>query len=336
MAGKPQKIRHRLFYIAIFLSLASCFVVAETLVPENPDHSWHAPQAPHSLLVALDQMDEQVFAVGARGHVLRASSSSLADWRQSDVQTQVLLNAIQMVDQDRGWAVGHDAIILATRDGGKTWLEQHKAIVEERPVLVVWFSVTKWGFAIGAFGYFMATIDGGNTWYDRIIHEEHDYHLNAIADNGMGKLFIAAESGYVYRSHDGGENWQVLNPPYRGSFFAIAADGDTVIVVGLRGHVFLSTDAGENWQAVDTGIETTLTSIQQVNDEQFVVVGHAGVVLLLDIGSGNVSLYRQAARNAFSDVVLTRQHNLVMAGEHGISLRNLCQVFDDKLNGVCP
>ena len=327
--------RHGLYFVVSILLLVSCFVRAETRVPSNPDHAWHAPLVSHSLLVALDQVNEQVFAVGARGHVLRASTTGLSDWRQADVEAQVLLNAVQMVDQQNGWAVGHDAIILATRDGGKTWLQQHKAIVEERPLLDVWFSNVNQGFAIGAYGYFMATIDGGETWYDRTIHDEHDYHLNAITDNGSGTLFIAAESGYVYRSEDGGDNWQVLNPPYEGSFFDISASGDTVVVVGLRGHVFISEDAGKNWQQVNTGIETTLTSIKRIADQRYIVVGHAGVILLVNTRTGEVALYRQAARNAFSDVVLTKQQDLLMVGDHGIAIRDICQLFSAQLTETC-
>ncbi|WVM93430.1 hypothetical protein ULG90_05695 [Halopseudomonas pachastrellae] len=32
-----------------------------------------------------------------------------------------LLTAVYFVDDKRGWAVGHDSLILNTTDGGATW-----------------------------------------------------------------------------------------------------------------------------------------------------------------------------------------------------------------------
>ncbi len=45
------------------------------------------------------------------------------------------------------------------------------------------------------------------------------FHLNQIVPAPDGTLFIAGESGFVYRSADGGENWDILEPGYEGSFY---------------------------------------------------------------------------------------------------------------------
>ena len=108
--------------------------------------------------------------------------------------TRALLTAVHMHDERIGWAVGHDAVILRTGDGGETWRLVHYAPEEERPLLDVWFRDEHTGFAVGAYGYFLATGDGGDTWISRAVSED-DFHLNALAPAGQDRLFIAAEAG---------------------------------------------------------------------------------------------------------------------------------------------
>jgi photosystem II stability/assembly factor-like uncharacterized protein len=246
----------------------------------------------------------------------------------------VLLNGIHMVDSHHGWAVGHDAVILKTTDGGNHWQKVFEEVDEQRPLLDVWFKDNDHGYAVGAYGYFLTTSDGGTTWQDRLINDEHDYHLNAITDDGSGTLYIAAESGYVYRSRDGGKSWQVLNLPYEGSFFDIEAYGDTVIVVGLRGNAFVSTDAGETWRSLSTGVQAALTSITRLDSGHVVITGHAGVVLIADKQLTSMDLYRLHDRSAISDSLVVGRR-LVLVGEHGISTLNVCRVFASQLSGVC-
>ena len=120
----------------------------------------------------------RLVVVGARGHVL-VSTDDGASWTQAEVPTRVLLTAVHMHDERTGWAVGHDAVILRTNDGGATWSMVHQAPEEELPLLDVWFRDARTGFAVGAYGYFLATEDAGETWTPRTI-SANDFHLNAL------------------------------------------------------------------------------------------------------------------------------------------------------------
>ena len=86
--------------------------------------------------------------VGERGHIL-ISDDDGASWTQAKVPTRVLLTAVHMHDERTGWAVGHDAVILRTGDGGETWTMVHQAPDEELPLLDVWFRDERTGFAVG-------------------------------------------------------------------------------------------------------------------------------------------------------------------------------------------
>ena len=164
--------------------------------------------------------------------------------------TRALLTAVHMHDERIGFAVGHDAVILRTGDGGESWRLVHYAPEEERPLLDVWFRDERTGFAVGAYGYFLSTGNGGDTWTSRAVSED-DFHLNALVPAGPDRLFLAAEGGVAYRSDDGGGHvaravpplrWFVVRRPRarRGSAAAARASGPPVPLRGRGGEL----DAG--------------------------------------------------------------------------------------------
>ncbi len=274
------------------------------------------PPAAGALLLDGARAGTRMVVVGARGHIL-ISDDEAGSWRQAASPTRAMLTAIHMREDGLGWAVGHDAVILRTRDGGETWRLIHRAPEEERPLLDVHFSDARNGLAIGAYGYLLATEDGGETWTSRAADED-DYHLNALAA-AEGRLYMAAEAGAAYRSDDGGESWRRLAPPYGGSWFGAAAlDADTVLLVGLRGHMVRSTDGGESWTQVPTGTTATLTGIERLPSGRIVVTGLEGALLESRDGGRSVVLRRLPGRAGISDALALGHGGLLLVGEFGV------------------
>lgn len=298
--------------------------------PSDVEQSLIKPLAGRSLLLDAVAVEGRMVAVGERGHVL-ISDDDGGTWRQVSVPTRANLTGVHFHDKDLGWVVGHDAVILRTRDGGSTWERLHWAPEEERPFFDVWFKDAEHGFVIGAYGYFLATTDGGDTWEPREIaapaEDEEvdmydlggDFHLNAIARAESGKLYVAAEAGTVYRSDDGGDTWATLAPPYQGSFFGtLPLAGDSVLIFGLRGNLFRSDDAGESWTAVDTGTVAILNDGLTLADGTVVVAGTAGAILLSRDGGETFELRPQADRQGLA-TVLEAGEDLVLVGEFGVN-----------------
>jgi len=200
-----------------------------------------------------------MLVVGERGRVLLSLDAGLS-WLEAEVPSHVTLTGVSLYDSTHAWAVGHDAVILRSRDGGRTWERVYAAPEDERPLLDVLFESPQHGFAVGAYGLFMETRDGGTSWQARDIGAG-DQHLNQISAASSQRLYIAAEGGSVYRSDDGGQNWQPLNVPYAGSFFGtLPLDALRVYAYGLRGHLFYSDDAGASWRPVETHSPSLLTN----------------------------------------------------------------------------
>jgi len=246
-----------------------------------------------------------------------------------------MLTAVYFHDANRGWAAGHDAVIIGTRDGGKIWQLLHYAPEFEAPFLDVWFSDDRNGIAIGAYGLYFTTNDGGKTWADSDLVVEkklqndaepddgsdfaefYQLHLNSIAESPDGTLYIAAEAGRIYRSDNRGRTWVELASPYAGSFFDVLTLRDgTVLVFGLRGHLYRSVDRGRSWQAIETPVNEMLTNGIQLEDGRVVIVGLGGTVLISQDGK-NFTVKETATRTGYSALV-QNDGVLTLVGENGI------------------
>ena len=289
------------------------FGPAETSAEEAVE----APLAIQSLLLDGAAAGERLVVVGDRGHIL-VSTDGGTSWNQARVPTRALLTAVHLHDERIGWAVGHDAVILRTDDGGATWRMQHHAPEEERPLLDVWFRDGRSGFATGAYGYFLATGDGGETWTSRAISED-DFHLNALVPAGDGRLFLAAEAGIAYRSDDGGATWRELPSPYAGSWFGgLALGADRVLLSGLRGHLFRSDDAGESWARISTGTNATLTGAIRLPSGVILITGLEGSLLISRDEGWSVSHERLPAREGISSALPLAGGGVLLIGEFGV------------------
>lgn len=277
-----------------------------------------APLAAESLLLDVCERDGVIVAVGERGHIL-VSRDRGGSWTQAKVPTRALLTGVYMHDGQLGWAVGHDEVVLRTRDGGQTWERVHHAPDNERPLLDVWFADAQRGFAVGAYGSLLATTDGGDTWEPRFVYEQDDFHLNDIAVAPDGGLYLAAEAGHLYRSDDGGETWLRLPSPYEGSFFGVLplAEGP-VLAFGLRGNLFASTDRGQTWTPIETGSEATLLSAVPLGGGRFVVAGMEGTLIWGESPTGPVRHEERPDRQAIVALTADAGPGLLLFGEGGV------------------
>jgi len=302
--------------LALMLSLVPASAAGQP--GEAREHAAKAPLAPSSLLLDAVARDGLVVAVGERGHIL-ISTDSGQSWRQAEVETRALLTGVFMHDARLGWAVGHDEVVVRTRDGGITWRRVHHAPENEKPLLDVWFADARTGLAVGAYGGLLATSDGGDTWTTRSVHGGDDFHLNQIAAAADGTLFLAAEAGHLYRSGDKGVTWQPLPSPYEGSFFGLLPRPDgSLLAFGLRGHLYRSPDGGRSWTPIPTGTEETLTCALDLGSGRFVVGGMAGTLLWSDETGAAVRKQDLPDRKAIVALAQAAPGTLLLFGEGGV------------------
>lgn len=206
-----------------------------------PQPALTAPKAAQNRLLDIAVAGSRLVSVGEQGVIL--VSEDAQRWQQVQAPVNVMLTRLRFTDEKHGWALGYDATVLRTVDGGDTWTLQHYD-AQGRALYDLLFLDAQRGLAVGAYGSVFETADGGQTWARReSALSALGMHFNALLKLGDGSLFIAGERGLMARSVDAGASWQVLDFPYAGSMFGALAQGEKgVLVYGMRGNVFEAQD----------------------------------------------------------------------------------------------
>jgi photosystem II stability/assembly factor-like uncharacterized protein len=273
------------------------------------------PLAAKSLILDMAATRDALIAVADRGIILRSTDAGKS-WQQQASPVDVMLTGIFMVDAKTGWAVGHDAVILHTTDGGTQWAVKFQDPEHATPLFDIWFENAAHGIAVGAYGLMRETTDGGATWTERLVSEDEP-HLYTITQTKDGALFIIGEMGSIFRSEDNGASWSRMASPYEGTFFGgLALNDGGLLVYGLRGKLFRSDDSGRNWTPLSSGTEASLLGALQRTDGSVVVVGLFGTVLTSADGRTFTVIGRNA-REALGGAVETSADSVLMFGEKG-------------------
>jgi len=268
------------------------------------DNSFIAGLVKSSILLDID-VSETTTIVGERGHVLVSATKS-ADFVQVSVPTKTTLTGVTS-NQDRRWAVGHDATILYSPDKGQSWQVQLEMPELDRPFLDVLFFDKQHGIAVGAYGLFYRTKDAGQTWRKELHasvlpQDDIDYletvksdinfyneelsfilpHFNRLS-YANGRLIMSGEAGLIAFSDDLGVNWQRQEIDYQGSFFdAVTLENNVIIAAGLRGNLYAKQAASDEWEHIETCITTSLSSIINGDGDKLIVTGNNGVLLAIE------------------------------------------------------
>ncbi len=275
-------------------------------------------QAARSLLLAGTTAGDTIVAVGAYGHILRSADSG-ETWEVAAAPTAVTLTSVHFPDAQHGWAVGHDALILHSDDGGRTWTRQFQGADLDAPLLSVLFLDAETGFAIGAYGQYLATADGGKTWTPRRIIEQ-DRHFNRITAGPAGTLYIAGEQGTLLRSTARGATWAPIRAPYDGSFYGILPLTPQVLLAyGLRGRIYRSEDNGDNWQLVPVDPRVLLATAVRLRGGAIVLAGQARTFLVSHDDGHSFAAWATAMTTPVAELVEAPDGRLLALGETGVT-----------------
>lgn len=311
------------------------------------------PDVPPKAAVAVPFVDRALFtdvvatgelgfaAVGERGHILISTDGK--SWQQAQVPVQALLTSVFFVDAEFGWAVGHDATILHTTDGGKNWQIQQFIPKLDKPLMDIYFFNRQQGLAVGAYGMYYTTHDGGTTWESTfhlsLVSEDDQEYLADLAETDPDayllergsvlphfnrlmvkeqQIWMIGEAGFVATSSDAGQSWQRLDEFYTGSLFDIHRTSEgSLIVAGLRGNVYRSDDNGENWLDIAVPVSATLNSIVEDDAGVIYIMGNAGALLISSDDGISFRDISQADGRAILNA-LPRADKLLLVTENGI------------------
>lgn len=189
-----------------------------------------------------------------------------------------------MYNENIGWAVGENGIILYTSDSGASWNSQ------EIPVSTnfnsVKFSTRDLGYVVGDQGYILKTVNGGSIW--NIVYNSVSENLNDLYIVDDNRVCAVGDGGSVLLTTDG-------------SSFSLITDVDGVTAnlnsvyfydafvgwaVGDDGTLIKTTNGGLSWTkktVIDSTTSLTVSSdfnsVGFYNSNDGLIVGDSGKIL---------------------------------------------------------
>jgi len=240
-------------------------------------------------LMDIAQCDSTLIAVGERGLVIYSHDNG-ENWQQADVPVSQTLTSVYCLPSGRAWSVGHSGVILASADGGVSWVTQF----DGDKVNQQWLSYTQSREqALAAALETAADEDLGDLEY------EHEDAIFAVSDaesaveTGPADPFLdvwfrddlygiaVGAYGMIYRTEDGGDNWTIMAAGIenldRYHYYSITSNGEgTLFLSGEAGLLYRSVDQGVTWESLYAGYEGSLFGLVVSADQAVLAFGLRG------------------------------------------------------------
>lgn len=226
-------------------------------------------------LFAITGLDERhLWAVGDRSTLVSSADGGVT-WTYQKVKAageegveeelaaaDPVFYDVRFTDPTHGWVVGEFGKIFYTADGGATWTEQNKSLLEKSgyfdpldlPSLFGLFvQDSQHAIASGLEGHIARTSDGGMQWaYDpldvgEIKMQDPLFDLEEFPD---GSGWAVGAAGEIFRREAGQASWKRANigQDVLTWLRAIAfSDQQNGWIVGGFGLIFRTTDGGKTW-----------------------------------------------------------------------------------------
>ena len=180
-------------------------------------------------------------------------SSGQHNWTSLDpLSSAATFEDIFFFDENNGWAVGANGMIIHTENGGLTWTQQ--TYPGTAGLNDVWFTTDQKGYIVGNDELYLRTFDGGNTWSIATPPLGSSSHLYEL-------FFTDEQHGWIcgfwhsFRTTDGGDTWSIVNAASGSNHNVFFLDADHGWITGVSGYLGHTNDGGVTWTQVTCPIE---------------------------------------------------------------------------------
>lgn len=274
--------------------------------------------------IDVAQAGARLVAVGDRGNIIY-SDDGAATWQQASTPTNALLTAVCFGDDNTGWAVGHDAVVLNTTDGGQTWSLQYSDILGE--------GAAEEGEDYADDG---AYEEYGDPYGDPYAYDEGDAVEETVDTSGAPFLDVwcySAEKavavggfGYFIETEDGGASWNKRMDDLRNADgwhiygYAPVPETDTILMVGEKGTMYRSRNGGNTWESLKSPYEGSFFGVTAIGPGQAVAYGLQGNVWVTRDQGSTWRKVKTGVTRAINAAVVLDDGTVVLAGASGVIL----------------
>lgn len=239
-------------------------------------------KASQGLLLDVTSAGARLVAVGEKGRIIYSEDAG-AKWIQAEVPVCVTLTAVSFPTPQKGWAVGHDGVVLHSSDGGKHWSKQLDGSQLNPRAYDQLEKMSKAeasrGRASNGAGQAMAVDRGGLEIYlkDLKVVKDEGATLPLLdvwfANEREG--FVVGAFGMAARTSDGGDTWNPildrLDNPQGLHYYGIAPVGRDLFIAGESGMLLRSEDQGKTWTKLESPYEGSYFGIVGTRDGKAVI-----------------------------------------------------------------
>ncbi len=197
-----------------------------------------------------------IFCIGIGLSGCTVSNASMAEespWQSIQLNTDSNPLDISFVDDENGFLVGTDRLILETNDGGVSWSERNLDIPSEGNFRMISIDfLDDEGWIAGQPGLILHSTDKGKNWVRLDLGSKLPGDPYLITSLGNDSAELATTAGAIYKTVDGGSNWEaiVLDTSGSGGIRDLRRldDGSYLSVSSLGNFFSYVPPNGENWE----------------------------------------------------------------------------------------
>ncbi len=308
-------------------------------------------RAHESLLLDITRVGSRLIAVGAHGHIVYSDDNGKS-WDQSRTPSSVTLTAVYFSSATKGWAVGHDGLILHSSDAGETWVKQFDGYLAN--TAIVKGARENKDKAIAALQAAedsgdATEIDNAEMFLENITYALEDAQYDQKSGSTKPFLdvwfydanigFAVGAYGMAFHTTDGGANWtdwsSHLDNNDRLHLNGIAMVGSrSLMVVGEQGLIIRSDDMGENWRSIPSPYEGSLFGINAEKDDVLVFGLRGNLYHSVDGGIQWEKVYTNSEQTLMAGITKSNKTHALVGNGGSVILLN--RQSDDAKSIILP
>ncbi len=199
-------------------------------------------------------------------------------------KTTNLLSAIDMFNDEWGFAVGALGTIVKIDENGTKWTTLNSGT--QRRINDIDIINDNLAIAVGDAGEILKTTNGGATWVLKA--NAYTRNINAVQFLGVNTGYAVGEDGGFLTTIDGGETWNVstiqAGVELRDVSFVSSLVG---YAVGDNATILKTIDGGATWNFQTSTINQNLNSVAFSSATRGYTVGNSGVFAWTNDGGAN-------------------------------------------------